>query len=281
MDYRDHRPHLNPVVFLAIATGIGLRQTARNVGMTLRCTELKFRKISRHLFDLNLNLRDLLPEGSVLLLDELETYEGRRNTRPLTVPVLIERENRFMIWGESAPIRPSGRMSTARRRAIAEDERRFGKRRNRSRAAVYRTLRHGAAMVRALGEVVLQTDEKMTYPRLAQRAFGKERLRHERTNSKLARTTWNPLFPINHSEAMKRDLMGRLRRDTWLATKKRPFLDLALQAFMAYRNYVRTRFNRDRESPAQLLGFVPRRLRPTELLSWRQDWGTLSPKIAN
>jgi len=279
MDYRDHRPHLNVVVFLSIATGLGLRQTARNVGMTLRCTELKFRKITRHLRHLNLNLRGPLPEGSVLLLDELETYEGRRNTRPLTVPVLIERERRFVIWGESAPIRPSGRMSAARRRAIAEDEQRFGKRRNRSRAAVYRTLRHGAEMVAGLGEVVLQTDEKSTYPRLAQRAFGKERLRHERTSSKLARTTWNPLFPINHTEAMKRDLMGRLRRDTWLGTKKRRFLDLALQAFMAYRNYVRRRFNRDRESPAELLGFVPRRLRPTELLSWRQDWGALSPRL--
>jgi hypothetical protein len=43
--------------------------------------------------------------------------------------------------------------------------------------------------------------------------------------------------------------------------------------WMAYRNYVRRRFNRDEESPAQLLGIVPRRMRPEELISWRQDWG--------
>jgi hypothetical protein len=72
---------------------------------------------------------------------------------------------------------------------------------------------------------------------------------------------------------MARDLMGRLRRESWLVSKKRRYLDLALQVFMAYRNYVRRRFNRDRESPAQLLGLVPRRMRLEELLSWRQDWG--------
>jgi len=279
MDYRDHRPHLNTAVFTSIASGVGLRQTSRNLGLSLRCTELKFRKIARHLIHLNLNLRGALGEGSILQFDELETYEGRRNTRPLTVPVLIERRSRFVIWAESAPIRPSGRMTDARRRAIAADEKRFGERPNRSNSAVERAFRRGAELVRGLAEVVLQTDEKSTYPGLAELVFGRGRLRHERTNSKLARGTWNPLFPINHSEAMARDLMGRLRRDSWLSSKKGRFLDLALHVFMAYRNYVRRRFNRDRESPAQLLGFVRRRLRPTELLSWRQDWGAASPRI--
>ena len=48
-DYRDHRPHLNVEVFRLLASGLGLRQTSRLVGLTLRCTELKFRKIARHL----------------------------------------------------------------------------------------------------------------------------------------------------------------------------------------------------------------------------------------
>src|SRR6185503_16684987 len=95
MDYRDHRPDLNPRLFQALASGLGLRQCSRNLRLSLRCTELKFRKIARHLRRLNLNLRRSLPEGSILQLDELETYEGRRNTRPLSVPVLIETKTRF------------------------------------------------------------------------------------------------------------------------------------------------------------------------------------------
>jgi transposase-like protein len=272
-DYHDHRPDLNAPLVRSIASGLGLRQTARNLRLSLRCCELKFRKLARHLRRLNLNLRGPLPQGSVLQFDEFETYETRRNTRPLSVPVLIEREQRFVVWAEAAPIRPRGKRSAARDRAIAEDELRFGKRRDLSARSVRRTLRRGAEMAVQLQRVVLETDEKTTYPAAARAAFGAERLEHRRTSSRLARMTWNPLFPINHTEAMTRDLMGRLRRESWLVSKKRRYLDLALQVFAAYRNYVRRRFNGDEESPAQRLGFVPRRMQVEELLSWRQDWG--------
>jgi len=272
MDYRDHRPDLNARLFVLLASGVGLRQSARELGLSRRCTELKFHKLARHLRRLNLTLRGPLPPGSRLQLDELETYEGRRNTRPLSVPVLIETSSRFLIWAESATIRPSGRMTEARKRAIAEDEIRYGRRKDRSRRSVQRTLQRGADMAGQLVTVVLDTDEKPSYPGLAERAFGAERLVHFQTNSREPRTVWNPLFPINHTEAMARDLMGRLRRDTWLGSKHRRYLDLALQVFMAYRNYVRRRFNWDGFSAAEMLGFAPRRMRAQELLSWRQDW---------
>ena len=273
MDYRDHRPDLNARLLRALASGLGLRQSARNLGLSRRCTELKFRKIARHLRRLNLNLRQPLQDGARFQLDELETYEGRRNTRPLSVPVLIETHSRLVIWAEAATLRPSGKMTPARRAAIAQDERRYGPRRDRSPRSLRRTLQRGAQLAGRLGRVVLDTDEKSSYPRLAAEAFGKRRLLHQQTHRRLPRTTWNPLFPIHHTEALARDLMGRLRRESWLVSKKRRYLDLALQVFMAYRNYVRRRFNRDEPSPAQLSGWVPRRLGLEELLSWRQDWG--------
>jgi len=39
---------------------------------------------------------------------------------------------------------------------------------------------------------------------------------------------------------------------------------------------VRLRFNYDDSSPAQMLGFAPRRFTETEVLGWRQDWGARS-----
>ena len=76
-----------------------------------------------------------------------------------------------------------------------------------------------------------------------------------------------------HTETMARDLVGRLRRDSWLVSKRRWFLNLHLETYAAYRNFVRRRFNNDHQTPAQRLGFVDRPLLPTQLLSWRQDWG--------
>ncbi len=139
-----------------------------------------------------------------------------------------------------------------------------------------RTLKRGAAIVQGFSRVVLETDKKTSYVALAKEAFGIHRLVHYTTSSKLPRDTRNPLFPINHTEAIGRDLMGRLRRQSWLASKKRRYLDLALQIFAAYRNYVRRRFNRDARSPAQCLKLLPRRLSSTELISWRQEWGRSS-----
>ena len=276
MDFHDHRPDLNARLLELLASGVGLRQSARVLGLSVRCTELKARKIARHLRRLNLNLRGPLPAAVRLQFDEVETYEGRRNTRPLSVPLLIEKRSRFVVWAESAPIRPSGRMSAERRRAIEAEERRYGPRKDLSPRAVARTLRRGAALAEGLARVPVDTDEKSTYPRQLRAAFGRDRLEHARTNSKLARRTWNPLFAINHTEAMARDLSGRLRRESWLVSKRRRWLDVALHVFIAYRNYVRRRVNDEPGTPAQALGFVPRRMTPHQLLSWRQERGRRS-----
>ena len=121
--------------------------------------------------------------------------------------------------------------------------------------------------------VLFETDQKTSYVGLAKEVFGSDRLVHRRTSSRLPRTVANPFFPINHTEALARDLMGRLRRESWLVSKARRYLDLGLQIFMAYRNLVRRRFNYDERSPAEMLGFAPRRLTETEILGWRQDGG--------
>jgi hypothetical protein len=92
------------------------------------------------------------------------------------------------------------------------------------------------------------------------------------------RNTHNPLFPINTTLAMTRDNCGRLRRRSWLVTKKAERLQNHLHIFIIYRNYVRRRFNRDKETdtPAKFLGLLPRNLHRCEVLAWRQDWGDRS-----
>ena len=276
-DYRDHKPHLNAALFNLVASGVGIRQCSRRLGLSLRCTELKLRKISRHARRLNLNLRQDVGSYASFHFDEFETYEAQRSTRPLSVPVLLESHSRYLVWAESATIRPRGKMTEKRLRSIAKSEIRHGVRKDRSRRSIQRTLARGADLVRGASIVELYTDEKLTYPGLAKRAFGRKRLVHSRTNSQVARTTFNPLFAVNHEEARMRDLMSRLRRRSWLVSKKRRYLDLGLQLHMAYRNLVLARFNGEEPSPAQLMGFVSRRLTIHEVLSWGQQWGERSP----
>ena len=168
-------------------------------------------------------------------------------------------------------------MTEARKRAMEADEQRFGPREDRSKEALRSVFVRARVAASGLNKVLLETDEKSTYPVLAKEAFGADRLVHSTTNSKLARGTWNPLFPINNTEAMMRDLTGRLRRESWLVSKQRRFLDLGLEVWVTYRNWIRRRFNRDEGSAAQRLGLAERRWTFRETLSWRQDWGESSP----
>lgn len=53
---------------------------------------------ARHLLCLNLTLRRRLHGVVSLHFDELETHESQRNTRPLSVPVLVESRSRYIVW---------------------------------------------------------------------------------------------------------------------------------------------------------------------------------------
>lgn len=275
-DYRDHKPHLNAKLLELLAHGMGLRQSAVILKLSRRCAELKARKLSAHLGPFNRNMLDQLPEGCSFQMDEMETFERERRVLPLTVPVLIEQESMFVVDARSAPIRPSGRMSQSRAFAIQRREAAEGRRRSGSRRCIARVLRQGAKFCKKLAKVRIDTDEKSSYPGLIRRAFGR-RHEHRQSSSRLPRDTRNRLFPINHMNAMTRYLTGRLRRRSWLASKQGRFLDLQLQVFRAYKNFVRPRFNGERETPAMVLGLIRQKLEPGDLLSWRQDWGWFSP----
>ena len=273
MDFRDHKPHLNQALVKLLMSGVGLRQSSRILGLSRRCLAIKARKISDHLAHLNQNLRGPLKGDICLQLDEIETYETKRRERPVTFPILIEKNSRLILWGESGTLSPRGKMNERRRLAIEAETRKFGTRKDESKATVQRTLRHAVPLVKHLPTLRCQTDEKSTYPGLLRAAFGAEKLQHRTTSSKLERNIQNPLFPINQTEAIARDLLGRLRRESWLVSKQRKFLDQAFQMYMAWKNYVRPRFNRDKETPAMIAGLVRRRLKPGELVGWRQDFG--------
>jgi hypothetical protein len=243
--------------------------------LTRRNVELKFRKIARTLGMLHANLLAALPPSSRFQLDEMITFEQNRRTRPLTLPLLIEGGTFFVVAGESAPIRPSGKKTKRTMAAIAEDERRCGQRPHLERECLQRVLGTLVPLVRGHATIQLSTDLKPLYRTLAGEIFG-ERLRHEQTSGRLPRNVSNPLFPINLTNAMARYLNGRLRRRSWLCSKQHRYLNAQLHYFIAYRNYVRARTNHDPLTPATALGLLDGTLRFEQCLAWRQDWGARS-----
>lgn len=281
-DYREKKPEVNAAVVELLCSGSSLRGTARQLRISRRCLELKARKIARACRALDRALRSrcraLEHQSHVEMhFDEFETYEERRTTRPITVATCIDSVTRFHYGVEVAPIRPGGIKPPARAKAIAEDALRFGQRPSRSKAACSKALGSASEWLGPDTQVVLNTDEKSSYPKLARRAFGDRLLSHVTTNSRAPRGAGTPMFPINHEEADMRDKLGRLMRRSWRASKRRWFLGLQLGLYSAYRNWSKPRFNGESCTPAQFLGLVGRRLVTSELVGWRQQWGERSP----
>ncbi len=232
MDYCDNKPHLNVLLFKLLASGLGLRQTGRVLVLSRRCVELKARKVSKHLRLLNRNLTRQFPCGSRFMVDELETFEGIRATLPVAVPFLIESRSLFVVATDVATLRPRGPMTPSRRRAIASAQRQFGPRQDRSRSALQRVFRRLRYLTQDLPHVEVHTDAKLVYRGLIERCLsGRER--HVVTAVADAAET-KVLQPINTLHGIARDLVGRLRRKSWLVSKQRRFLRLQPHLFTAW-----------------------------------------------
>lgn len=201
-------------------------------------------------------------------LDELETYETDRRLQPITVPILIHRDSRFIVHLESAPLPARGGLSRLDRARKEARERRFGRRKSGSSRAVEACLVRLKSVHSKAAPLEMVTDRKAAYPPLVRRHFAPGGA-HVRVSSSETRNTLNPLFPINHSLAMLRDHVSRLVRRSWCASKSRERLDHHLWIYAAWRNYVRPMFNRTpRDSAACVLGLAKRRFAPAQLLRW-------------
>jgi hypothetical protein len=203
-------------------------------------------------------------------LDELETFETSRLTRPVTVPVLIERRSYFILMTRTAPMGPRGRLSSENLRRVEKDRLRFGRRVSGSPQAVDACLRLLEAMLAPDCNLHIQTDRKATYRSLIRRRFHGRLGSHVRESSRRRRDYSNVLFPINHTLAMLRDGVSRLVRRSWGVSKCRRRLQEHLDLWTAYRNYVRgVTVRAPRVTPAMALGICRRPYRVQEIVAWR------------
>lgn len=246
------------------------------LGIGLHAVQRKARKIARQCEWLHGNLSFDMRFGSSFALDEEETYEAA-SIRRVTIAMLIEREHWFVVGCAVGSIRRLSKPGTARRRWQDFDEARNGRRKDESSACVRSVLGLLRSKVGSR-QIALVTDQKSSYRRIARQMFG-GLVSHETVSGCAPRTPSNALFSINTMQAITRDLVGSLRRQSWHFAKKKEQLALRLAIFVMYRNYVRKRFNTDREEKASAvyLGLIPRSLTFDEAMRWRQDWGAASP----
>jgi transposase-like protein len=273
VDFRYHRPKLHLAFFVRMVGKCSIRQAARELACHRDSLLLRLARLGPHARWVHAAFlqRHRATWGGLhgtFQLDELETFEVDRRLFPLTVPVLIHRDTRFVVHVDSATLPARGKLPPLKQLRKQVYEQRYGKRRNRSREAVTACFR---ALRRELGRgasFVVQTDRKRSYPSILREVFGGQVV-HQWVHSKEPRTPANLIFAINNTLAQMRDGLGRLVRRNWGHSKLQRNLGWHLWVWALYRNYVRELTNKERrESSASALGVTTRRLRAAELLAW-------------
>lgn len=270
--YRYRRPNLRLQLFHLLTAKVTMRQSARILNCSRDTVDRLHRKMGRickeyHQIVLDRNRGKI---NGIFQLDELETFETDRLTRPVTVPVLIERKSYFVLHTEAAAMGPRGNIHPAAQKRKDTDEIRFGKRKSESREAVQRSLKLLREMLPKDKTLHLQTDRKTTYRSLARQIFPECIGSHVRESSRRRRDYRNVLFPINHTLAMMRDGISRLVRRSWGASKQRERLSDHLAIWVTYRNYVRgITVIAPRTTPGMALGLQTKPTDAREILAWR------------
>jgi transposase-like protein len=266
--YRQKKPHLDAAVMRLLCSGVSLRGAARLLEVNRKTVVRKLARLGRHSRQLH---RAVLKTASLtgsFQLDEMESFESNR-FQPVTVPVLIEKKSYFILDTSTAPMRRKGRMTPKQKKMRAEYEALHGRRPTGSDQAVSQCLRTLA--LHAASPVVLESDRKASYGRIGRRLLG-ARLVHRTHHSRARRDRANALFAINHTNAMLRYCLARLRRRTWCVSRNRRWLELALSMYTGWFNYCRGITIKTRVSPAQALGLARAKLAIADWLGWRQDW---------
>ncbi len=265
VDYWLRRPDLLAPVFHRLVSCSGFRQIAREFGVSHSTIRGLSDRLGRHCLLFHEQQRPRTAPAEPLVLDGFRTFEHSQYW-PMDLNLVVG-PSLFVYAFNDAELRRSGTMRPKQRARRSELEAKFGRPDPRATQKQVEQLLRRVVPPRA--DVVLRSDEHPAYPRaiarLKDRAFV-----HEQTSSKVARTTTNPLFPVNLSDVLLRHSSANHKRETIAFSKRRQSILYRAAIWTVWRNYMKDRSeNVKRGTPAQALGLARRALGLGTILSAR------------
>jgi transposase-like protein len=259
-----------PDVLRALAHGVlacsGYRQLARERRCSPSTIEGQMRRLGRHALLLLERHRPTGPVTEPLVVDGFESF-GYSQYHPLYLNLVVGAESHFVYAFTHSMLRRKGAMTAGQRRRRAAMEAEDG--RPDPRAIEHGTHEALRLAVRVPQGLVVRSDEHQAYPRALRRLEG-YRVRHERTSSREARTTGNPLFPVNRLDLLLRHNSANHKRETIAFSKRHQSVVERAAWLVAWLNLVKPYSERrGGGTPAVRVGAARRRWTVGELLRWR------------
>lgn len=223
-------------------------------------------RLGRHSLLFHWRMRPRATIAERLVLDGFESFEWSQY-HPTAYHLVAGGESHYCYGFTDSERRRSGRMSARQRQRRARLERRLGRADPRSVEREVATLL--GLVAPAPQELALDSDEHQDYPR-ALRRLAHLTIHHRRISSRQARTSRNPLFPVNLLDLLIRHMGANHKRETIAFSKRRQSAIERLWVFVVWRNWAKWFSERRRGgTPAMRLGLTGRRWRVEELLRER------------
>jgi hypothetical protein len=243
----------------------GYRQIAREARCAPSTVMGQAARLGRHAL---LFMHRHRPAGPAepLVIDGFESFAFSQY-HPLHLNLAVGAGSHFVYALTHTELRRKGRMRPAQRRRRARLEARYGRPAPGALAADVASLLRLAAPTP--GPLLVRSDEHPAYPRAFRHLRGWT-IRHQCTPSRQARTSANPLFPVNLLDLLLRHNSANHKRETIAFSKRHQAVVERAALLAVWRNFSK-RFseNHPGATPAMRLGLVPRPLPLREILHLR------------
>jgi len=264
--YWLRRPELLPTVFRRLLGCTGMRQMARELGVSPSTVMRHSARLGRHCLLWHAQTRPRGDLNEPLVLDGFVSFEFSQ-FYPTEFHTVVGAQSHFVYGLTDSELRRSGRMTDRQRRRRAQMEAKVGRPDPRSRELEVASLL--GIVAGSAREFELWSDEHQDYPRALRRLTGRH-IEHRVTSSRRPRTAWNPLFAVNLWDLLARHCGANHKRETIAFSKRRQSAVERLWILAVWRNWVKSFSERRRDgSPAMRLGLTNRRWTIEEILSQR------------
>ena len=264
VSYWLRRPELLEPVFHRLVGCSGFRQIAREWGVSHSTVRRLSDRLGRHCLLFHEQMRPRSCPQEPLVLDGFRSFEHSQYW-PLDLNLVVG-PSLFVYGFNDAELRRSGTMrpsQAVKRRILEAKHGRPDPRATRKR--VEELLRRAVPP----GGMVMRSDVHPSYPQAIQRLKDRGFV-HERTSSKQARTTSNPLFPVNLADMLLRHSSANHKRETVAFSKRRQSALYRMAIWTVWRNYMKDRSeNRPKGTPAQAIGVTRRAFELVDVLRTR------------
>lgn len=241
--YRQNKPFLNKEIFKMYCSGMTQRRMAKVLGCNRGTVISKFHWLASLAYKFH---QKVLDSGSLdtsfVHFDEMQSFE-KTKLLPLAIPLAVKWKTGEIIDAKVARIPCGGANAKVSRK-------KYGFRADESPEAIKDVMR----VVKRVSKekLIVASDLKNYYPTILKHTIPWAECKREKGDTTAGR---NLLSKLNFTCALLRQDLSRLRRKTWITTKKIIALENHLTLYIAYHNKYKILSEKEFER-------IPKRVKP-------------------